>query len=63
MLRYQLFVNDEQWLKRMITHHSTAITTSKKIYNRTKNAKIKELSKKIIDTQLEEINIMKNLLK
>jgi hypothetical protein len=62
LLRQQLFVNDEQWLKRMISHHSTALTTSHKIYNRTKNYKIKKLAKEIIDTQEKEIKIMKSLL-
>ena len=31
LLRYQFMVNDKEWLKRMISHHSTAITTSGKI--------------------------------
>ena len=62
LLRQQLLVNDKEWLKRMISHHSTALTTSYKIYNKTKNIKIKKLSKKIIDTQNEEIKIMKSML-
>jgi hypothetical protein len=36
MLRNQFMVNDQQWLKRMISHHSTALTTSHKIIERTK---------------------------
>ena len=28
LLRSQLFVSDQQWLKRMISHHSTALTLS-----------------------------------
>ena len=48
LLRSQLFVTDEQWLKRMISHHSTAITTSKKIKERSKNKKIIELANNII---------------
>ena len=62
LLRNQFLVNDREWLKRMISHHSTALTTSHKIANRTKNAKVKDLSQKIIDTQEEEIKIMKSLL-
>ena len=31
LLRQQFLVNDKQWLKRMISHHSTALTTSYKI--------------------------------
>ena len=62
LLRNQLFVNDKQWLKRMISHHSTALTTSHKIYNRTNNSKLKKLAKEIIDTQEREIKLMKSML-
>ena len=46
----------------MISHHSTALTTSHKIYNKTSDEKIKELAKNIIQTQEDEIKIMKSLL-
>ena len=62
LLRQQLLVNDKQWLRRMIPHHSTALTTTHKIYNRTNNPKIKELAKEIIDTQEKEIQLMKSML-
>ena len=62
ILRKQHFVNEKQWLKRMIPHHSTALTTTHKIYNRTDNPKIKKLAKEIIDTQEKEIQLMKSLL-
>lgn len=62
LLRYQFMVNDEEWLKRMISHHSTAITTSEKIYERSNNRTIKKLAKDIIDTQEREIALMKSLL-
>ena len=48
LLRKQLMVDDEQWLKRMISHHSTALTTSNIIYNKTNNESIKKLAKDII---------------
>ena len=62
LLRNQFIVDDKQWLKRMISHHSTALTTSNKIYERTSNPKIKVLSKEIINTQEREIEIMKSML-
>tara|TARA_Y100000816_G_C26043180_1_gene546491 strand:- start:697 stop:1131 length:435 start_codon:yes stop_codon:yes gene_type:complete len=62
LLRDQFMVNDKEWLKRMISHHSTAITTSEKIYNRTNNRSIKKLARDIIDTQEREITLMKSLL-
>ena len=62
LLRQQLLVDDTQWLKRMIPHHSTALTTTHQIYNRTNNPQIKELAKEIIDTQEKEIQVMKSML-
>lgn len=62
LLRKQKFINDKQWLKRMITHHSTALTTSHNIYNKTNNEKIKKIAKNIIQNQEDEIKIMKSML-
>ena len=62
LLRQQLLVDDKQWLRRMIPHHSTALTTSHNIYNKTKNPKIKRFAKEIIDTQEKEIHLMKSML-
>ena len=62
LLRQQLLVDDKQWLRRMIPHHSTALTTTHKIYNRTTNIQIKKLAKEIIDTQEKEIQLMKSML-
>ena len=63
LLRSQLFVTDEQWLKRMISHHSTALTTSHNILNKTKNMEVKELASDIIEIQNDEIEFMKNFIK
>ena len=62
LLRSQFLINDKQWLKRMISHHSTALTTSHKILNKTKNKKIKKLAEDIINTQEKEIKLMKSIL-
>lgn len=62
LLREQFMIDDKQWLKRMIPHHSTALTTSHNIYNKTTNPKIKILAKEIIDTQEREIQLMKSML-
>ena len=62
LLRGQLLVDDEQWLRRMISHHSTALTTTHNIYKRTNNIKLKKLAKEIIETQEKEIKLMKKLL-
>jgi hypothetical protein len=62
LLRQQLFVDDKQWLRRMIPHHSTALTTSHIIYNKTNNPELKNLAKEIIYTQEKEIQLMKSML-
>ena len=62
LLRNQLLVDDTQWLRRMIPHHSTALTTTHKIHDKTDNPDIKELAREIIDTQEKEIKLMKSLL-
>lgn len=62
LLRNQFLINDQEWLKRMISHHSTALTTSTKIYNRTNDKRIKDLAGNIIRTQENEIELMKSLL-
>ena len=62
LLRQQLLVDDKQWLRRMIPHHSTALTTTHKIYNKTSNPKLKKLANEIIDTQEKEIQLMKSML-
>ena len=61
-LRQQLYINDNQWLKRMISHHSTALTTSHKILNKTNNPRINKLATEIINTQMNEIELMKSML-
>ena len=45
----------------MISHHSTALTTTQKIYSRTTNLKVKKLAKDIINTQEKEITQMKSM--
>jgi hypothetical protein len=61
-LRHQFMVDDNQWLKRMISHHSTALTTSEKIRERSKNKQVIKLADEIINTQEREIKQMKNLI-
>ena len=62
-VRTQLLISDTQFLKGMIPHHSMAILMSKNILYKTKNSKIKQLAKNIIDSQNKEIILMEKLLK
>lgn len=67
LLRNQFIVNEEQWLKRMIPHHSTALTTTNKLLrNREKELKndpqLYKLAKDIVYNQQLEIIQMKHML-
>jgi hypothetical protein len=59
----QIGINDKEYLKEMIEHHSMALLTSKEILNKTHNYKVKKLASNIVNTQKEEIKYMKQLLK
>ena len=60
-IRTQLFLNDKQYIKGMIPHHSMALHASKHILEHTNNPHIKELAENIIRTQKNEIELMKKL--
>ena len=62
LLREQFMVSERQWLKRMISHHSTAITTSKQLIKKNKKSKIFRFIKNLIYNQEQEIEYMKSLL-
>lgn len=60
-LRSQAFISDEQYMKAMIPHHSSAILTSKNANIR--DPEVRQLSDSIIKSQEEEIMQMKSILK
>lgn len=66
LLRGQLFVDDKQWLRRMIGHHSTAITTTKQLLEKREymeeDTQLYRLAKDIVYNQEREIIFMKNML-
>jgi len=66
LLRKQLFVSDKQWLKRMIGHHSTAITTTNQLLQNEDNfiydSYLFTLAKNLVYEQEREILMMKNML-
>jgi hypothetical protein len=61
LIRKQVFVNEIQFLKGMIPHHSMAILMSKRLEEKPNS--IQHLLDQIIQTQQKEIIIMKNYLK
>ena len=60
LLRFQVPINDEQYMKAMIPHHSSAIMVSKNA--NLKDPELIELSKEIINSQEKEISKMKAIL-
>jgi len=66
LLRGQLFITSDQWLRRMIGHHSTAITTTTELLknndNFEENQKVYRFAKDIIYNQEKEILYMKSMI-
>lgn len=62
LLRSQIFVDDETYVKRMISHDSTAITTSKKILDKTIDPTIKNFALSTIEFVEKRIGVMENIL-
>ncbi|AXG74019.1 DUF305 domain-containing protein [Flavobacterium arcticum] len=60
-LRQQIPVQDEQWMKAMIPHHSSAILTSTRA--NISDPEARKLATDIIETQKKEIAEMKAILK
>lgn len=57
-----MYIDDEEYLKEMIEHHSMAILTSEEILQKTTSERVKRLSENIISTQQKEIEFIKLLL-
>jgi hypothetical protein len=66
LLRGQLGVGPEQWMRRMIGHHSTALTTTSRLLNREQeqeySPEVVKLARQILFTQENEILEMKKAL-
>ncbi|WP_040213162.1 DUF305 domain-containing protein [Clostridium polynesiense] len=60
MVRSQSTVNDADWMKAMIPHHSIALLTSERA--ELSDPRAKELAKEIIEAQEREIKEMKALI-
>ncbi len=59
-LRKQAFISDEQYMRGMIPHHSSAIMTSK--HASIRNERVRALADSIIKSQQTEIKLMKSLI-
>ena len=62
LYRNQMYIDDKEYLKEMIEHHSMAILTSEEILQKTQLERVKKLAENIIDVQEKEIDFMKQLI-
>ena len=62
LYRNQVAINDEQYLKGMIEHHSMAVFTSDEILKKTDNYHIAKLAKNIKSQQTDELRVMNKLV-
>jgi len=63
LYRNQVAIKDEEYVKGMIEHHSMALFMSEEILKKTDSYNIAKLAKNIIQSQKDEIKVMKKLLK
>ena len=62
MVKSQRFINEKQYLKDMVEHHSMAILTSTKLLEKEISIDVKKLASNILKTQEEEVSLMQKLL-
>lgn len=62
LYRKQIAITDSQYLEGMIEHHSMGILTSEEILKKTDNYDVAKLAKNIIQTQKDEIRMMKSII-
>lgn len=63
LYRNQIYIEDKDYLKEMIEHHSMAVLTSDEILQKTQSERIKKLAESILTTQEKEIEYMRQLIK
>lgn len=63
LYRNQIYIEDKDYLKEMIEHHSMAVLTSEEILQKTQSERIKKLAETILTTQEKEIEYMRQLIK
>ena len=62
LYRTQKYITDKQYLEEMIEHHSMALLTSNRILEKTNDYNVSKLAKNIVQTQMDEIQRMKEML-
>ena len=61
-IKYQFMVDEENYLRDMIEHHSMALQTSKQLLDKSINPETKQLALTILETQQKEILQMQKML-
>jgi len=61
LYKKQVAIRDKQYLEGMIEHHSMALLASEEILKKTDNYNVAKLAKNIIQTQQDEITLMREL--
>ena len=61
-IRKQTLISDNQFLRSMIEHHSSALLMAEKILPKTQNKEIFQLANGLLNSQSHEINQMSHLL-
>ena len=62
LYKSQVWIEDDEYLKEMIEHHSMALLTSEEILQKTKSERVKKLADNIVSTQTAEIDYMKRII-
>jgi len=63
LYKIQFGVNEKEYLKEMVEHHSMALLTSQAILKKTDKSAIADIAQRIIHTQEKEIKEMNELLR
>ncbi len=61
-IKYQFMVDEENYLRDMIEHHSMALQTSKQLLEKPISNETKQLALTILETQQKEIKQMQKML-
>ena len=62
LYKIQFGINDKNYIREMIEHHSMALLTSKQIIKKTDNSYVADIAQRIINTQESEIQEMRNII-
>ena len=62
LYKIQYGIDDKEYLKEMVEHHSMALLTSNAILQKTKDNDVLNLARRIVQSQGKEINEMQSLI-